>query len=193
MTMIAQGRRHQNTNTKAFSFDNIRFKQYSNMLLNAITIVSLIAGAQAVGRAIVTNQCDAPIYLWSVGGSISDQKVITKDQSYSETFTKDPKSGGIALKMTTVEGGIFKPNVSQTIFAYNLDANQIWYDMTDIFGDGFAGRTMTLKPKDPACQSINWYGGKPTGGSQIKNCDASTDLELTFCTNHCLPSWCTCY
>ncbi|RMZ69653.1 BYS1 domain [Pyrenophora seminiperda CCB06] len=159
------------------------------MLLNAIAIVSLITGAQAVGRAIVTNQCDAPIYLWSVGGSIDDQTVIAKDQSYSETFTKGPKSGGVALKITTVEGGIFKPSVSQTIFAYNLDINQVWYDMSDMFGDGFAGRTMTLKPKDPACQSIDWYGGKPTGGSEVKK---AKHIRLTNLTIRLTPNWTPC-
>src|SRR5207237_6965229 len=100
------------------------------MLFNTLALVAFITGVQAVGRAIVTNQCDEPIYLWSVGGSISAQNTITKDTSYSETFRRDPQSGGIALKITNVAGGIFKPNVSQTIFAYNLDTNQTWYDMS---------------------------------------------------------------
>ena len=160
------------------------------MLFNTLALVALVTGVQAVGRAIVTNQCDEPIYLWSVGGSISGQNVIKKDQSYSEVFHRDPASGGIALKITNVESGIFKPNVSQTIFAYNLDSNVIWYDMSDIFGDGFAGRTLSIKPTDSSCQSIVWGSGKPPGGSQVKNCQANTNLELTFCTNHCLPSWC---
>lgn len=160
------------------------------MLFNTLALVTFIAGVQAVGRAIVTNQCDEPIYLWSVGGSISAQNTITKDTSYSETFRRDPVSGGIALKISPIEGGIFKPNVSQTIFAYNLDVDKIWYDMSDIFGDGFAGRTMTVKPTDSSCESISWGWGKPPAGSQVKNCQANTDLELTFCTNHCLPSWC---
>ncbi|KAF2715493.1 hypothetical protein K504DRAFT_457654 [Pleomassaria siparia CBS 279.74] len=163
------------------------------MLFNSITILSLIvSGAQAVGRAIVTNQCDAPLYLWSVGGTISRQHTILKDASYSEIFHHDPLSGGIALKLSAVEGGIFKPNVSQTNFAYNLDGSQIWYDMSDIFGDGFEGRTMTIKPTDTSCQSIVWPFGKSPAGSQVKNCEANTNLELTFCTNKCLPSWSSC-
>ncbi|KAF1838178.1 hypothetical protein BDW02DRAFT_31916 [Decorospora gaudefroyi] len=167
------------------------------MLFNALALISLIASVGAipkptVGRAIVTNQCDAPIYLWHVGGSIGPQNKISKDTSYSEMFVRDPASGGIALKMTNVEDGLFKPNVSQTIFAYNLDGSTIWYDMSDIFGHGFAGRTMTLKPTESSCESINWWGGKPDGSSQIKNCVATTDLELTFCPNHCLPSWYPC-
>ncbi|KAF2677495.1 hypothetical protein K458DRAFT_319660 [Lentithecium fluviatile CBS 122367] len=157
-----------------------------------LLLLSLIAGAHAVGRAIVTNQCDDPVYLWSVGSDISPQVVLEKDQSYSEVFHHDPKTGGIAIKIAPVENGIFLPNVSQTIFAYNLDGNTIWYDMSDIFGDGFTGRRMTVAPTDAACESIIWWGGKPPGGSQVKNCQAETDLELTFCTGHCLPSWSLC-
>jgi hypothetical protein len=158
------------------------------MILNAlaVAIISLAACAQAIGRAIVTNQCDAPIYLWSIGGSISEQYTITKDTSYSEVFHTDPVSGGIALKISPIEGGIFKPNVSQTIFAYNLDTNQVWYDMSDIFGDGFSGRTMKVTPTDSTCESITWGTGKPPAGSQVKTCQAETDLELTFCTGHWL-------
>ncbi|KAF1848736.1 uncharacterized protein K460DRAFT_309355 [Cucurbitaria berberidis CBS 394.84] len=164
------------------------------MLFNtyALVCLSFLVGVQAVGRAIVTNQCDEPIYLWSVGGSISAQNTIAKDTSYSETFHRDPASGGIALKISPLEGGIFKPNASQTIFSYNLDVNQIWYDMSDVFGDGFAGRTLSIKPTDSSCDAIAWGSGKPPAGSQVKNCQASTDLELTFCTNHCLPSWYPC-
>jgi hypothetical protein len=156
------------------------------MIFNALAVatISFIAGAQAVGRAIVTNQCDDPIYLWSIGGSISEQNIITKDTSYSEVFHTDPASGGIALKISPIEGGLFKPNASQTIFAYSLDGNQVWYDMSDIFGDGFAGRTMKITPTDSTCDSITWGTGKPPAGSQVKTCQAETNLELTFCTGH---------
>jgi len=157
-----------------------------------LAALSFIAGVQAIGRAIVTNQCDEPIYLWSVGGTIGPQRTVTKDTSYSETFHRDPVSGGIAIKITAVPDGIFKPNVSQTNFAYNLDGNRIWYDLSDVFGDGFSGRTVTIKPTDTSCESISWPFGSPPAGSQVKNCQANTDLELTFCTNHCLPSWSSC-
>lgn len=158
----------------------------------ALAALSLVTGIHAVGRAIVTNQCDSPIYLWSVGGSIGPQNIIAKDTSYSETFHRDPASGGIALKISPFAGGIFTANASQTIFAYNLDGDTIWYDMSDIFGDGFAGRTMKIKPTDSSCDEISWGWGKPPAGSQVKNCQANTDLELTFCTGHCLPSWSPC-
>jgi hypothetical protein len=150
----------------------------------AATILSLVTSAQALGRAIVTNQCDEPIYLWSVGGTVGEQTTLTKDTSYREVFHTDPVSGGIALKVTSVEGGLFKPNTTQINFAYSLDGNQIWYDMSSVFGDGFAGRTLKITPSDSSCESIPWAYGKQPAGSQTKVCQAETNLELTFCTGH---------
>ncbi|KAF1943900.1 hypothetical protein EJ02DRAFT_452939 [Clathrospora elynae] len=73
---------------------------------------------QALGRVIVTSQCDDPISLWSIRGSTSAQSTFPTDTSYSECFTYDLVSGGRALKINPVEGGIFKPNGSQNPFAY---------------------------------------------------------------------------
>ncbi|KAH7113318.1 hypothetical protein B0J11DRAFT_147112 [Dendryphion nanum] len=155
-------------------------------------LLSILPLALALSRAIVTNQCSEPLYLWSVGGSINPQVIIPADTSYSEVFHRDPASGGIALKITAVEGGLFKPNVSQTIFSYNLDGETVWYDLSDVFGDGFYGRTLSVKPSDSTCQSIVWPWGKPPAGSQVRSCGKETDLELSFCTGRCLPSWSPC-
>jgi hypothetical protein len=160
------------------------------LLSSLLTIVSLTTTVCATGRAIITNQCDAPIYLWSVGGSISPQTILPKDSSYGEVFTSDPISGGIALKITSTPGGLFTPNASQLIFAYNIDDTDVWYDMNSLFGDGFAGRTLKVQPSDSGCESISWYDGRTPAGSQVKKCQKETNLELTFCTGHCLPSWC---
>lgn len=154
------------------------------------TFTSFIISVLAVGRAIVTNQCDAPIYLWSVGSTISNQTILPADSSYGERFHSDPISGGIALKISSSPGGLFTPDASQLIFAYNIDDTLVWYDMSSLFGDGFAGRTLRIQPRDEECDSIVWYDGRTPAGSQVKKCHREATLELTFCTGHCLPSWC---
>ncbi|KAF3035650.1 hypothetical protein E8E12_001100 [Didymella heteroderae] len=160
-------------------------------LLTTITALSTLTGAAlAVGRAIVTNQCDSPIYLWTVGSTTSNQTILPKDSSYGELFHTDPVSGGIALKITPAPDDLFTPNASQLVFAYNVENSYIWYDMSSLFGDSFAGRTLRIQPSDDACDSIGWHDGRTPVGSQVKKCQKETDLELTFCTGHCLPSWC---
>jgi hypothetical protein len=160
------------------------------MLFKIAFLINFVGKVQAIGRAIVTNQCDQPIYLWSVGGSVGQQVTIDRDSSYSETFRSDPASGGIALKIAAVEGGLLRPNASQTIFAFNLDTADVWYDMNNIFGNAFIGRKISITPTDTSCQDIVWGDGKPPAGSQVKKCQANTDLEMTFCTGRCLPAWC---
>ncbi|KAF2622852.1 hypothetical protein BU25DRAFT_414840 [Macroventuria anomochaeta] len=162
------------------------------LLLKVLALTSFTTSVLAIGRAIVTNQCDSPIYLWSVGGTVSPQIILPKDSSYSEVFTSDPISGGIALKTTSTPGGLFTPNVSQLIFVYTIDNSSVWYDLSSLFGDGFSGRTLRVQPSDEACESIGWYDGRTPAGSQVRNCQKETNLELTFCTGHCLPSWSTC-
>jgi len=61
------------------------------MLFNALTVTALAACVNAAGRAIVTNYCTDPIYLWSVGSSMSDQNIVYPKSSYSEPFRTDPK------------------------------------------------------------------------------------------------------
>jgi|SRR5690242_3301660 len=159
--------------------------------LSVFVLSTLTTGVLAVGRAIVTNQCDTPIYLWSVSGTTSNQTVLPKDTTYGEKFHLDPVSGGIALKITSTPNGLFKPNASQLVFAYNVDDSFVWYDLNSLFGDGFSGRTLRIQPSVEACDGIVWHDGRTPAGSQVKKCQKDTDLELTFCTGHCLPSWCT--
>ncbi|KAF1922437.1 uncharacterized protein M421DRAFT_426886 [Didymella exigua CBS 183.55] len=160
--------------------------------LTLATFSSFTIYVLALGRAIVTNQCDAPIYLWSVGSTVSNRTTLPKDSSYGELFHTDPISGGIALKITSTSGGIFTPNASQLIFAYNMNDSSVRYDMSSLFGDSFAGSTVRLQPSDEACDSIDWYDGRMPAGSQGKKCQRETNLELTFCKGHCLPSWSPC-
>ncbi len=159
--------------------------------LTLTTLSLLLSPALAVGSARVLNLCSNPVYLWSVGGSIGAKQTITLGNTYSETFRRDPQSGGIALKITRVDDGLFQPNVPQTIFSYNLDNNKIWYDLSAVFGDAFAGTRLELKPSDPACQSILWTDGRPPAGSQVKVCDSQTNLTLTLCASPpgCLPNY----
>jgi hypothetical protein len=153
-------------------------------------IISSATSVLALGRAIVTNQCDEPVYLWSVGSTVSNQTALPKDSSYAEIFHSDPESGGISIKVTSTPDGIFQNGTSQLVFAYSIDSSTVWYNMTSVFGDGFAGRTLRVQPSDEKCEPISWYDGRAPKDGQIKSCERGTNLELTFCTGHCLPSWC---
>ena len=155
------------------------------MLPNIITFLALAAAstplATAIGNARVVNKCAGPVYLWSVGQAIAGPYTLAaKTGVYSEPFVKDPITGGKALKITKTSDGLYtgKP---QTIFAYNLDGNRIWYDLSDVFGDAFAGSKLVEGSADASCPAIVWPTGIPPAGSQVKVCTAAKDVTLTLC------------
>ncbi|KAA8642868.1 hypothetical protein EYZ11_010722 [Aspergillus tanneri] len=149
-----------------------------------VTLAALAPLASATGKAIVKNNCKDPVYLWSVGGSVGPKQTIKPGESYSEVFRRDPASGGISLKITTGENGLYDGS-PQMNFAYTLDGNRVWYDLSDVFGDPFAGTTASVKPSDGSCRSICWANGVSPGGSQVKDCQANSDETLTLCANGC--------
>ncbi|KAF2663661.1 hypothetical protein BT63DRAFT_429941 [Microthyrium microscopicum] len=151
--------------------------------LIAITSLALAPFAAAVGSARVVNKCNHQVTLWSVGGSLSPAyNLAANGGTYSEPFTYDPQSGGRALKITNAPTGLFT-GAPETIFAYTLQtaSNQIWYDLSDVFGDAFAGSKLIEKSSNGGCPVIEWDNGVPPAGSQVKVCEANSDVTLTLC------------
>ncbi|GAB1194990.1 hypothetical protein APSETT444_004242 [Aspergillus pseudonomiae] len=130
-----------------------------------------------LGHAIVRNNCAFPIYLWSVSSTVSEQQNMTQGALYAETFRRDPQTGGVGIKLTTVPNGL-ETSAPQTIFAYNLVADRVWYDLSDVFGDPFRGNRVFL---DGEVTDIVWERGVPPAGSRVGNQRAGVDLVLTVC------------
>lgn len=153
------------------------------MHTSQIAIAALAAFApfaQAVGQAFVKNKCDHDVFLWSVGGSVGPEVKIEPGNSYAEEYRRDPTSGGIALKITTVDDGLYA-GAPQTTFAYNLDNDKIWYDLSNTFGAPFEGKPLRIQPSDTNCAVIDWPNGISPGGSQTRVCQANSDLTMTLC------------
>ncbi|OJJ85901.1 Bys1 family protein [Aspergillus glaucus CBS 516.65] len=139
------------------------------------------------GHAIIRNSCAYPLYLWSVGASISPQYTLPAYHSYRESFRHDAVSGGVALKITTAPNGLFTGR-PQTIFAYNLNVNasSVWYDLSDVFGDPFEGSevkvgVMQKGGKTSVEEGLRWADGVPPRGSQVRVVGAREDLRVEFC------------
>ncbi|KAF7162358.1 hypothetical protein CNMCM5623_007703 [Aspergillus felis] len=79
---------------------------------------------QTLGHATILNTCQDPIYLWSVGSTISPQSTLPPNTTYTEAYRRDPASGGIALKLTRVQNGLYTA-APQMVFAYNLVERRI--------------------------------------------------------------------
>ena len=143
-------------------------------------ISSLSSLASAVGNAVVLNNCTFPVYVWSVDSTVSPEYTINQTQTYSEVLHSDPTTGGVSIKITTVENGLYNSS-PQTIYAYSLTNGQVWYDLSDVFGDAFSGSPLTVAPSDPSCGTISWPSGVSPSGSQVKVCEDSANITLTLC------------
>ncbi|KAK4122196.1 hypothetical protein N657DRAFT_575886 [Parathielavia appendiculata] len=139
--------------------------------------------ASALGKARVVNNCDETVHVWSVGSQVEGPYGLSpKVGYYAEEFRKDPVTGGKALKVTRNADGLYT-GAPQTVFAYNLDGDKIWYDLSDVFGDAFVGKKLVVASAEQTCPSIIWPTGVPPAGSQVKVCTANQDVVFTLCAN----------
>jgi hypothetical protein len=150
-------------------------------MFTKLALLAPLVPLVAAGNAIVVNNCGFPAYLWSVGSSVSGPATLNPSGgSYSEPFSVDPTTGGRALKITTSSDGLYT-GAPQTIYSYSLDGDNVWYDLSDVFGDAFAGNKLVEQSADASCGVIEWDSGVNPGGSQVKECGAGSDVTLTLC------------
>ncbi|CAI7584222.1 unnamed protein product [Penicillium bialowiezense] len=121
-----------------------------------------------LGHAIVNNNCDFTVYLWSVGTDVKPVHQLNSGESYDEMFREDPNTGGIAIKLSTDMDGLYT-SAPQMVFAYNLSYFK---------RRGDNGEKVCLTPAEP---SILWENGVPPAGSQVRVIASSTDLVLSLC------------
>lgn len=62
-------------------------------------------------------------------------------------------------------------------FAYSLDGEQVWYDLSTTFGDPFSGQRVTVTSGGGG--TIDWPQGTNPGGSQVKVTSSDDNVVLT--------------
>jgi hypothetical protein len=93
-----------------------------------------------------------------------------------EPLHRDAKSGGIAIKLTNGPDGLYNGEAQQ-VFSYNLDGEQVWYDLSSVFGAPFAGHR--LEVTSTTGNSIVWPAGTHPGGSQVKAAPSNENIWFT--------------
>ncbi|KAF2175111.1 hypothetical protein K469DRAFT_647454 [Zopfia rhizophila CBS 207.26] len=148
------------------------------MRFTIASIAALATSVSAVGNAVVKNNCNGNIYVWSVGSSVGPQQTVAQGASFTEQFHRDPQTGGIAIKITKVADGLNQGAPTQ-IFSYSLDGAQVWYDLSAVMGEPFNGQHVTVTSS--GCGTIDWPRGTHPGGSQVKVCSSNNDVVFTAC------------
>jgi hypothetical protein len=136
-----------------------------------LSATGLSALGNALGYAKVINDCSYPIYLWSVSNVTGPEVTLKPGMKYHEQFST---THGVAIKITTVPGGIF--NGSPEIdFGYTVGSQGLFYDLTDVNGDPFNGKSGPIVPSDSSCPTAS------LGQGTVFCSDINTDLTLTPC------------
>ncbi|CAI4213604.1 unnamed protein product [Parascedosporium putredinis] len=91
-----------------------------SLLTLAVVAISSAASVTALGSARVVNLCTKDVSLWSVGSQVSNpSRLKARGGSYSEKFSRDPVTGGRALKITIPTDGLWtgapKPTLPSTL------------------------------------------------------------------------------
>lgn len=98
--------------------------------------------------------------------------------NFSEPLHSDATSGGIALKITAVDDGLYNGSPQQ-IFSYSLDGGSVWYDLSTAFGEPFSGKHVTVTSS--GSPTIDWPNGSNPGGSQVKVGSSDQNVVFTAC------------
>jgi hypothetical protein len=150
----------------------------------------------ALGNAVILNSSPHTIYAWSVGAAISARQIIVPGTSllhtplispfiltnptgglYLEPLHSDPRSGGIALKLTTTPDGLLDGSPQQ-IFAYNVDGDKVWYDLSSVFGEPFKGSRIEVTSSTG--EAIVWDKGVDIGGNHVKSAGSGENVWCTI-------------
>ncbi|KAF9886460.1 hypothetical protein FE257_011365 [Aspergillus nanangensis] len=153
--------------------------------LSLLSLAALTPLASAVGKAIITNRCDFDVYVTDVGSTAGNAQKIAAGKSFSEPFRRDPKTGGIALKLTRDQDGLYTGD-PQLNFAYALNGGgRLFYDLSAVFGDPFPGEIIKVQSSDGNCPKICWPNGEYPGGNQTHDCDDDANETLVLCAAKC--------
>ncbi|KAF2433751.1 hypothetical protein EJ08DRAFT_583405 [Tothia fuscella] len=148
----------------------MQFQLPKSVLTSILLISSLPILTVATGRAAVRNYCKYNVYLASVPSSTPREYNIASGGQWSEEFRNGPNGVGIALKVYKVQGGLQIGQVPAQNFGYTLDGGRVWYDLSSVWGEPFAGETVTIESSEASCPSVSWDNGVGPGKPDVKVC-----------------------
>ncbi|EGC42299.1 BYS1 domain-containing protein [Histoplasma capsulatum var. duboisii H88] len=159
---------------------------YTKSVITAVTAFATLIPSILAGKAVVSNDCRGPVYLWSVGGAgPTPMKTIRPNSTYDENF-RNPPWGGVSLKISK------KPTQNNiTQFEYTLVNTTVWYDISNIDGnpfrnDGYKLTTNSSCPEvhcPPSNAPCNQVYNHPDDNWATHACSSTARLVLTLCTS----------
>jgi hypothetical protein len=150
------------------------------LIATVAALAATVTSVNALGSAIINNNCNFPVYLWPIDAqrNPSDSIVINAGGSWSESY-HTPSSGGVSLKLSRTNNKQSK--VTQFEYTVQSYASNpfLWYDGSHVdcvdSECPFWDYGINLKASDPTCPTRDCAVGKVcTGFYTLWNDDINT-------------------
>ncbi|KAI4149145.1 MAG: hypothetical protein LQ340_004775 [Diploschistes diacapsis] len=163
-----------------------------------VSVTKLIPAAAAVSKAqtsdaagtgsvIVKNNCGFAISLSSVGTSPGAVASVAAGHSWSEQYQTTSDGGGVSIKIVRDGNPLSSSNITQ--FEYTLASPEVYYDLSLINGDAFAGEYNAIVPDGSSCPTVTCQANEvPCAEAyteppqpRTKACAASGNIVYNIC------------
>ncbi|PNS16736.1 hypothetical protein CAC42_4700 [Sphaceloma murrayae] len=134
-------------------------------------LVGAIASTAMAGNAIVENKCTSTIYLTITrANQMSSTRPIAPGQKYQEAIANQGNSFGI-----TRNADYYSPNTPKLIWGFSNAPPTLYYSVSQVNGDPFAGAKFRLRSSDGNCGAVTGYDGR------TRTCGSNNDFTLVAC------------
>lgn len=164
-------------------------------IFSVAALAATITTVNAMGSAIVQNNCGFPIYLWPVDAQRNPSTSITvaAGGQYSEQY-HTPSSGGVSIKLSTTNSLASK--VTQFEYTVQSYASNpfLWYDGSNVDCTGaecpFYNYGINLKASDSSCPTRDCPVGQVCSGFytlwnddiNTLSCNQDANVIMTLCS-----------
>jgi hypothetical protein len=164
------------------------------LITSLTTLAAAITSVNALGSAIINNNCAFPVYLWTVDADRNpgSPETIGAGQTWSEGY-HTPGSGGVSLKLSTTPSKQYITQFEYTVQSY-LSNPFVWYDGSNVDCTDsqcpFWNYGVSLKTSDSSCPTRDCPVAQTCSGFYTiwnddvnsLSCGDNADTIMTLCT-----------
>lgn len=164
------------------------------LITRLATLAAAVSTVNAMGSAIINNNCDFDVYLWATDAQRAPQspQIIASKGSYTEGY-HTPSSGGVSLKLGSSSDITYITQFEYTVESY-AGENFIWYDGSNVNCAGsecpFYMNGIDLKTTISSCPTRDCPVGQVCSGFYTLynddvnslSCDQSASVIMTLCS-----------
>ena len=162
------------------------------MQYRAALAVAALAPAAAAFQVTITSSCSFSVYGWNVANSYgSGPPTFTLDgntKSWSAPFEeRTDNDGGVSIKLKANDN-IFDGGPLNQV-EYKMAGSTLFYDLSNINGNIFAGQEVIMQTSNSACPTVNCPAGQSVCAAAYNMpddlrtlaCPGGADIEVILC------------